>query len=149
MYLTTTKLDHKRATEVESLDQNLLAILPKDYLKFLLEFGTGEYCGEVYITYPDSQNIPLTFKDYTDLWELSDVYNVDDLLKSIQIASTANGDIICITENKPDKIFVLPRHSPIIISFKTFEEAIESFLSDEISVPYFDPSFDSRQEQSV
>lgn len=147
MYLTTDKLDPNRQNEVENFDQYILDILPKDYLDFLRKFGTGEYCGEVYISYPDNQIIPSTFKDYTDLWQFDDMYNVDDLLKSIQIGSTANGDIICVTENRVGKIFILPRHSMEIISFTTFDETIKSFITEENSTLYFDPSFDIKQEQ--
>ncbi|MCL1672121.1 MAG: SMI1/KNR4 family protein [Flavobacteriaceae bacterium] len=147
MYLTTDKLDPNRQNKVESFDQNLLEILPKDYLDFLRKFGTGGYCGEVYIMYPDSQIIPSTFKDYTDLWELNNSYNVEDLLTSIQIGSTANGDIICITEHRIGKIFILPRHSMEIIAFTTFNDAIKSFIMEEKSMIYFDPDFDREQEQ--
>jgi len=147
MYLTTDKLDPNRQNKVESFDQNLLEILPKDYLDFLRKFGTGGYCGEVYIMYPDRQIIPSTFKDYTDLWELNNSYNVEDLLTSIQIGSTANGDIICITEHRIGKIFILPRHSMEIIAFTTFNDAIKSFIMEEKSMIYFDPDFDREQEQ--
>ncbi|OPC03724.1 hypothetical protein BAS09_08615 [Elizabethkingia ursingii] len=97
--------------------------------------------------YPDSQIIPSTFKDYTDLWELNNSYNVEDLLTSIQIGSTANGDIICITEHRIGKIFILPRHSMEIIAFTTFNDAIKSFIMEEKSMIYFDPDFDREQEQ--
>ena len=147
MYLTTDKLDPNRQNEVENFDQYVLDILPKDYLHFLREFGTGEYCGEVYISYPDNQIIPSTFKDYTDFWQFDDMYSVDDLLKSTQIGSTVDGDIICITENRIGKIFILPRHSMEIISFTTFEDTIKSFITEENSIIYFDPSFDFKQEQ--
>lgn len=148
MYLTTDNLDPNRQDEIENFDQIFLGVLPKDYLDFLHKFGIGEYCGEVYIEYPDSQIIPSTFKDYTDLWELNNSsYNVEDLLKSIQIGSTANGDIVCVTENRVDKIFILPRHSMEIIAFSTFETTIKSFITEEKSTIYFDPLFDSKQEQ--
>lgn len=145
MLLTTDLLDPDRQNTIQNIDQNLVDFLPKDYLHFLLEYGTGTYCDEVYITYPDDKNISLTFSSYTDLWKLNDLYNENDLLQSVQIGSTANGDIICVTQNKKGKIFVLPRHSMEIISFMAFDETIKYFVP-KISKTYFDPIFDSKTE---
>ncbi|MDR2237857.1 MAG: hypothetical protein LBE92_17170 [Chryseobacterium sp.] len=146
MFLTTDYLDPDRQNTILNLDRVVLNILPKDYLSFLNEYGPGTYCNEVYITYPDSRNIPLTFKDNTDLWELHDEYNETDLLESVQIGSTANGDIICVTQNRKDKIFVLPRHSMEVASFKSFNDCIQALIPKD-SEKYFDPLFDSRYEQ--
>lgn len=146
MFLTTDNLDPNRKQNIEKLDEKLLAILPTDYIHFLTSYGIGTYCDEVYIIYPDEENIPLTFADYIDLWELDEDYNVADLLSSTQIGSTANGDIICVTANRIGKIFVLPRHDIVISSFNSFEETIKSFVAN-IATHYFDPIFESTREQ--
>jgi hypothetical protein len=146
MFLATDNLDPNRKQNVEKLNEKLLAILPSDYIHFLIIYGIGTYCNEVYVSYPDAENIPITFADYTDLWELDENYNVADLLSSTQIGSTANGDIICVTANRIGKIFVLPRHDIVISSFNSFEETIKSFVPH-IAKPYFDPIFESTHEQ--
>ena len=146
MFLTTDKLNPDRESDVKHFDKNLLETLPKDYLQFLQKFGDGTFCSEVYITYPDSQTILSTFKDYTNFWELNEFYNKEDLLQSIQIGSTFDGDINCVTKNKKGQIFVLPRDSETVQSYKTFNDTIKSFVP-KISTPYFDPSFDTKSEE--
>ena len=146
MFLATDNLDPNRKQNVEKLDEQLLAVLPSDYIHFITTYGIGTYCDEVYITYPDKENIPVTFADFTDLWELDESYNAADLLSSTQIGSTANGDIICVTANRMGKIFVLPRHDMFISTFNSFEETIKSFVPD-VANSYFDPIFESKHEQ--
>lgn len=146
MFLTTDALDPSRKNKLESIDANTLKTLPVDYLDFLDNFGTGTYCDEVYITYPDVENIPLTFADYTDFWDLDENYSVKDLLNSIQIGNTANGDIICVTASRLGNIFVLPRHDTSVISFNSFVDAIKSFVPN-TNKTYFDPLYDSQQKQ--
>lgn len=146
MFLATDNLDPNRQQDIEKFGEKLSTVLPSDYVHFVKEFGVGTYCDEVYIIYPDEENIPVTFAAYTDLWNLDENYNANDLTSSIQIGSTANGDIICITLNRKGKVFVLPRHDLKISSFNSFNDAIKSFVPY-VNQPYFDPIFESKHEQ--
>lgn len=146
MLLTTYDLDPNRFHITNELSNDLLEILPADYLNFLRSYGTGSYCDEIYISLPDTENIASTFKDFTDLWEFDDSYTAKDLLGSVQIGSTADGDIICINGNRRGKVFILPRHSEMISSFDSFFAAVDS-LKPDAAIEYFDPDFDARYEQ--
>jgi len=145
MFVTTERLDPDRKNIIDALDQNLRSILPGEYNRFLQTYGTGTYCDEIYVHYPDSGNIPATFRDYTDLWELNDAFTAEDLLQAVQLASTANGDIIAVTSGRPGKIFILPRHSQNIISFKNFQQALDFFVRKDAD-KYYDPNYDQERE---
>lgn len=145
MYLTTRLLEPNRQAFVDGFDAALRTVLPPDYLGFLRKFGTGTYAGEVNIGYPDQSVIPTTFGDYLDLWVFDDAYNETDLLLSTQLASTANGDILCVASTREGQVFVLPRHSEIVNSYPSFFDAVNALLpAGEV---YFDPVFEAAWEQ--
>lgn len=146
MLLTTLKLDPNRFNVINDFDENLLRILPIDYVDFLKNYGEGTYCDYVIISYPDYENIPATFGKETELWEFDEDYTTQDLIKSIQIGWTIDGDMICVTDNRKGKVFILPRHSETITSFDSFLVAIKSLDLETVN-EYFDPQFDGQIEQ--
>jgi len=145
MFLTTEQLDPNRKNITEAIDQNLRSILPVGYIRFLQTYGTGTYCDEIYVHYPDSENIPATFRDHTDLWELNATFTAEDLLQSVQLASTANGDIIAVTADRPGKIFILPRHAQNVISIENFQQTLDFFVPWNAE-KYYDPNYDQDKE---
>ena len=145
MYLSTHLLDPNRERLANSFDQALQPLLPADYIRFLREYGPGIYTGEVNINYPDPALIPTTFGEYLDLWDFDETYTAADLLQSTQLASTADGNILCVAPNRTGRVFVLPRHSEQVRSYASFFEAVDALLP--AGERYFDPAFAAVVEQ--
>jgi len=146
MLITTNSLEPDRLINIVSFDKKHLGLLPADYIAFLQNFGAGTYCDEVVIDYPDTDHIFLTFGDRSDLREFDEFYSATDLIKSIQIGWSVNGDIICVTAQRKGKVFILPRQASSIKSFTSFFDAIK-FLLPDADPEYFDPTYDSAYEQ--
>jgi hypothetical protein len=145
MYVTTHLLDPTRQAAVGGFDATLSVLLPPDYSAFLREYGPGTYTGEVNIDYPDQAVILTTFGDYRDLWTLNDAFNEADLMHAVQLATTTDGDILCVAPNRAEQVFVLPRHSEQVIVYPSFWDAVDSLTSSEGL--YFDPVFEAVYEQ--
>ncbi len=114
--------------------------LPESYAQFLKEYGYGCYCGLINITQPDEQVIYSTFSDF-DFWEFDSNFTNNDLKEAVQLGSTIDGDIICCLKNKGNILYILPRNSEIILSFKNLDEML-SFYNKEYKLLdfYFEPS---------
>lgn len=142
MFITTDNLDSKRAEIIAAFGESL----PLDYAEFVSKYGAGNFCGEVEISYPDVEIIAETFKDYTDLWKLDEAFTKEDLLNTIQLGLSNDGDYICVTKRQKEKVCVLPCHSDTVKYFDTFFAAVESLLA-ETETEYFDPRFEREIKQ--
>jgi hypothetical protein len=142
IFLTASLLDPDRNLKINNCNESILKILPQDYIEFLSQYGEGIYCNEVTVQYPDENSIPETFKDYADLWEVDETFTAKDLLNAIQIGYSFNGDILCVTKDKKDKVFILPRHDIRVTSYDSFYEAINWLTEKWYDVKFYSPYFD-------
>jgi len=146
LFIGAICLDPEREKKMNDVNKDIIKLLPTDYTDFLTNFGEGEYTHGVIIQFPDEKVIPETFKDYTDFWEYDENFAEEDLLRAIQIGTSFDGDIVCISPKKKNKVFILPRHSDLISSYNTFIEAINN-LTQEYEYKFFMPFFDKENIQ--
>ncbi len=125
------------------LDKNTY---PKSYLSFLRKYGYGTYCDLLNFLEPDEHLIHSTFSDF-DLWEFDSNFTKEDLKNAVQICSSNDGDILSFLKNQPSNLFLLPRHSEVILKFKTLYDVFDFYnKSYKISDQYFEPSKDRNIE---
>lgn len=144
LFLGASHLDPNREKKAKGINQDIFELLPKDYIEFLTNFGEGEYSHEINIHFPDENVIPETFKDDTDFWEYDKNFTEKDLLNAIAIATSFDGDIICVSLEKKNKVFILPRHADKISSYNTFHETINKLTEgyeDKFFMPFFDREY--------
>lgn len=146
MRLTTHLLDPARAARLHALPASLREGLPTDYVEFLAAYGPGVYCGEVVVAYPDATNIPVTFGEHADLWELDERFTAADLQVATQLAWSHDGDLVCVVASRPGQVFVLPRHAEQVRQYPSFRVAMAS-LTPLVEEPYFDPDFEAELTQ--
>jgi hypothetical protein len=150
MEMITALLDPDRKNWVAAWNRRLRLVLPKAYTDFIEAYGTGTYCQVLMIEEPDEGNIPLTFGDH-ERWNFTETFSKVDLMQAVRIAGTIDGDIICMTRDRPEHIFILPRHSEEIIQLPSFTDVLPYYISyySYTDIACFDPFYDSQFEQLV
>ena len=122
-------------SEVDKLEDHFGFKFPIGYTNFITRFGYGEYCGLFYIYTPLS--ILARSLDERKTWRQFYYESVVDdkqhwifegservlsekqLQKSILIGSSLDGDQLVFYPPKPDRIYILPRHSDKIVWVKS------------------------------
>ena len=134
-------------TESDIQNIELLTPVPIDYKQFLRRYGFGSVNEVLMITQPDEQYIKLNFGDYLHLWNLTAIEK-EKTLNGLTIATTIDGDIIIVVNDKENPIRLLPRHSKKPLHFNNFRQVIDyydnqyQFLND----LYFDTYYNYEQE---
>lgn len=144
---TIGSLNPIKREDIEGIEKLSPVILPDDYVGFLTKYGFGNINELLMIQNPDPEYVKSNFEDYMDFWELKDD-EITSALNSLTIATTIDGDIVLVIDNKETPILILPRHSEEPIRFTNFEKVIEYYkdtygLNNDL---YFDPIYDFGNE---
>ncbi|MEZ0181036.1 SMI1/KNR4 family protein [Flavobacterium oncorhynchi] len=139
----TNKTDLFLASEEEILacEKTLNIAFDEDYKEYVLVYGSG-ILGGTYVRIFLPETIILTLEDWrnriTEYWfwdEGKEVLTKDQVLNSIRIGDTFDGDEIILYE---DEYFVLPRYSEMIYKTgNTLEETITWLCSSGILTEAF------------
>lgn len=139
----TNKTDLFLASEEETLacEKTLNIAFDEDYKEYVLVYGSG-ILGGTYVRIFLPETIILTLEEWrnriTEYWfwdEGKEVLTKDQVLKSVRIGDTFDGDEIILYEGE---YFVLPRYSEMIYKAgNTLEETITWFCSSGILTEAF------------
>ncbi|TXT21317.1 MAG: hypothetical protein FD138_4076 [Planctomycetota bacterium] len=116
VYLVTTRLATVSAEQVRAAEETLKVKFPKDYSEFVTKFGEGTYSGFVRVYPPERifkelREVQQRWDEYF-LWdEGPEVLTKAEVVESIVFADTVNGDELIFHPGKPNRLFLLPRHS--------------------------------------
>lgn len=139
----TNKTDLFLASEEETLacEKTLNIAFDEDYKEYVLVYGSG-ILGGTYVRIFLPETIILTLQEWrnriTEYWfwdEGKEVLTKDQVLKSVRIGDTFDGDEIILYEGE---YFVLPRYSEMIYKAgNTLEETITWLCSSGILTEAF------------
>ncbi|MEG2102872.1 MAG: SMI1/KNR4 family protein [Flavobacterium sp.] len=139
----TNKTDLFLASEEETLacEKTLNIAFDEDYKEYVLVYGSG-ILGGTYVRIFLPETIILTLEEWrnriTEYWfwdEGKEVLTKDQVLKSVRIGDTFDGDEIILYEGE---YFVLPRYSEMIYKAgNTLEETITWLCSSGILTEAF------------
>jgi len=92
------------------------------------------------------QYMKSNFGEYMDFWDLTDA-ETQSVLNGLTIATTIDGDIVVVIDNKCQPIILLPRHSSSPIYFDSFGKVVDYYKSEYIKDElYFDTTYNYEQE---
>lgn len=139
----TNKTDLFRADEEDILacEKILNVTFDEDYKEYVLQYGSG-IMGGTYVRMFLPETIMLTLDEWrkriTEYWfwdEGKEVLTKDEVLKSIRIGDTFDGDEIIFLNNQ---YYILPRYSEMIYKAgNTLEETITWLCSSGILTEAF------------
>ncbi|MCM0667464.1 SMI1/KNR4 family protein [Flavobacterium tyrosinilyticum] len=129
------KIKPLKKIDLLKIDSLVYFTLPSDYKEFLFTYGLGNITELIIMFYPDENYVKSNFGEYMDIWDLTDE-EIQLTLNSLTIATTIDGDIISIVDDREKPFVILPRHSEKLISFESFEKLIE----------YYDITYDLKGE---
>ena len=139
----TNKTDLFVAEEEEILacEKTLNIVFDEEYTEYVTTYGSG-ILGGTYVRIYLPETIILTIAEWkkriTEYWfwdEGKDVLTKEDVLNSVRIGDTYDGDEIILFKNQ---YFILPRHSEKIYKIgKNLEEAITWLCSSGILTEAF------------
>jgi len=138
---------HLTQSDIQNIEWLISFPLPTDYKQFLTSYGFGNINELLMITQPDEQYIKSNFGKYMHLWSLTE-NEKQETLNGLTIATTIDGDVIAVINNKENPIILLPRHSKNPLRFENFEKVVDyydnqyHFLND----LYFDTYYNFEQE---
>lgn len=133
--------------DIQNIESLTPFSFPADYSKFLTNYGFGNINELLMITQPDEEYVKSNFGEYMDLWELTES-ETQSILNGLTIATTIDGDIVVLVDNKDKPIIMLPRHSNDPIYFDSFEKVIGYYNSEYNfkDVLYFDTYYNFELE---
>jgi hypothetical protein len=135
VYIVSRKRRTVTDEELSAMESSLKVQFPDDFHQFLKRFGSGEFCGCLYLFDP----IAITggqrmFKEMTSEGFYYDTaksaLTKSESLESVWVARTLDGDEIVYRSEDPAGFFVLPRHSETIQRLGlSFYEVLDWFAS--------------------
>jgi hypothetical protein len=121
--------------EVDAAEAHLGIRFPVGYREYVTRFGEGVLGGSYIRIYPPRRiltgmNNVAEWRQWIDeywFWDDGrDVLTKAQVLESVIIGDTLDGDELIVHPSKPERIYVLPRHSEdILIAGDGLPEAIE------------------------
>ena len=136
----------KKLTQSDINDIEKLMSLPADYKDFMITYGFGNINELLLVIQPDERYMKSNFGEYMDFWDLTDA-ETQSVLNGLTIATTIDGDIVVVIDNKCQPIILLPRHSSSPIYFDSFGKVVDYYKSEYIKDElYFDTTYNYEQE---
>jgi hypothetical protein len=137
-------VSHKRTDvtkdEIVALEQQLKVNLPQDFWGFMQRFGPGEFCGSLAFFGPrqflEHQELCKNIWNEYFFWDAATL-SKEEVLQSISVATSIDGDEIVYKSAKKTGYYVLLRHADEIQKIgNTISEALNWFSSSGvISMP--------------
>jgi hypothetical protein len=118
-YLVSENLATVTLHEIEQVEQQMNLSFPCGYAEYMTTLGVGTYCGYVRVYPPakilhESHEIQERWNTYY-FWDAGwEVLEKEQVVESIPLADTGNGDELIFHPSRKDKLYVLPHSDEVI-----------------------------------